>query len=103
MPSGQDAVETVFQVAHLDPATVRRALRDRLGRGHHDYRADDSGFTPRSVSSRNLVDWAEIEAQARGAEEATALDLLAVSLDWPSNPLTSVLQDLGSSLDRPAG
>jgi ATP-dependent Clp protease ATP-binding subunit ClpC len=94
-----ELIATVLGDCALDPAGIRRALRERLGQ---QARRERGGTIHRSAACKLSFERAFELARARGNDDAEVgvLHLLAAILDSPGEHLAGALQRLGSRTER---
>jgi ATP-dependent Clp protease ATP-binding subunit ClpA len=83
-----DALAVLFAQFGIEP-TIRRTLRERLGRG----KCTDTNRRKRSRSPASHAAFARAEALAAGASPVTVLHLLAALLDDTSGLVVALLKD----------
>lgn len=94
-----ELVATVLRDCALDPAAIRRSLRQQLGPGA---RRERGGTIHRSAACKQSFERASELAQMHGDHnrEVGVLHLLAAILDAPSSHLATALERLGSRPER---
>ena len=84
-----DEIEELLKEFELDQTSIRRALRDQVGKGNYTHKEK---VVHRSEACREYFNSAERIAKKQGSDEVRCLDLLAAVMEKPGSHIDEVLK-----------
>ncbi|HPS72145.1 MAG TPA: ATP-dependent Clp protease ATP-binding subunit [Bacteroidales bacterium] len=87
--SENNAINDLLKSLNLDQASMRRALRDRVGQGNYTH---TEKTIHRSEACKECFNRADTLAKKRGSEEVNCLDLFAAIVEKPGSPIDKILK-----------
>jgi ATP-dependent Clp protease ATP-binding subunit ClpA len=86
-----DAIKDLFKSFKLEPKSIRRLLREKVGQGNYTHTGK---VINRSEACKECFNNAETIAQKQGSDEVCCLDLIAAIMAKPGSHIKEVLKRL---------